>query len=440
MTRVWEAAAYEDGPQANSWWAAQTPAPDCPVFQGNRKTDVAIIGAGFTGLNAALRLASAGVDVMVLEARHPYWGASGRNGGFCCLGGSKLGNAALRRKYGEQARCDWRLAERRAVDHVGDLLDRFAIDADHHSMGETLLAHRTRDVKNLLADRETIAQDYGVRAEFVSGADLAQIGMEANFHAALTTPIGFALSPRKYARGLLGAAQAAGAQVFGGTAVAQVTGTGPYQLHTQHGRVQAKKVIIATNGYSNDDLIPWMAGRTMPLQSAILATRPLTADEQATQGWTSLQMCYDSRHLLHYFRLMPDGRMVFGMRGGLAQTPRAVAANKRAIRAHFEQMFPAWAHVETPYYWSGLLCATRAQVPFAAQIPGAPGMFAAFGYHGNGVGMGSWCGALLADLAMDKTPDLYPDMLRRDPGRFPFGRYRRALMRPAYTLWGLQDL
>jgi glycine/D-amino acid oxidase-like deaminating enzyme len=183
-----------------------------------------------------------------------------------------------------------------------------------------------------------------------------------------------------------------------------------------------------------------MAGRYLPTQSSIIVTRPMSQDELTAQGWTSTQMCYDTRNLLHYFRLMPNGRMLFGMRGAMKHTHATEALNRQKVRADFDAMFPAWRHVETPCYWSGLVCLTRDFLPYAGPIPGMDGGFAAFAYHGNGVSMGSYSGRLLADLVQGKTPELpYPAQMRHEPRRFPLGKFRRLLMRPAYLRYALKD-
>jgi glycine/D-amino acid oxidase-like deaminating enzyme len=184
-----------------------------------------------------------------------------------------------------------------------------------------------------------------------------------------------------------------------------------------------------------------MAGRYMPAQSNVLVTRPLTQTELDAAGWTSRQMAYDTRNLLHYFRLMPDNRFLFGMRGGLVASPRAEAAITARARRHFEAMFPAWRDVETPHSWSGMVCFSANLVPYCGPIPDLPGAFAGFAFHGNGVAMGSYTGALLADLVQGKqTRFLHPAVMQAHAPRFPLGRFRRALLPAGYALAGLRDL
>jgi len=442
LTRIWEKATYGEGPIRSCWWAETVDTGDWPALDGAHRTDVAVIGAGFTGLNAALHLAEAGVNVTVLEAKHPFWGATGRNGGFCCLGGAKAGHDTIAKMFGQNEALAFAQTERAAVDHVDALLDRLDLQVDRHSKGETLLAHRPRDFAQMRdAGVDEIRGLYGVEPTVLAPEELPQAGLNGPFHGALTNPIGFALNPRKYALGLARAAQKAGANIHGHSAVTSVEPRNDgYLLRTTGGTLQAKRLILATNGYSADNLPHWMASRYMPTQSCVLVTRPLTDQELSDQGWTSLQMCHDTRHLLHYFRLMPDNRMLFGMRSGLAHTKMAEAAAQNRIRASFDTMFPAWRDVETPYFWSGLICLSRDLLPYAGPIPGMEGAFAGFAYHGNGVALGSYTGRLLAELAQGKTPSgPWPAALRHTPRRFPFGRLRRALMRPAYLHYAWAD-
>jgi glycine/D-amino acid oxidase-like deaminating enzyme len=203
----------------------------------------------------------------------------------------------------------------------------------------------------------------------------------------------------------------------------------------------AKRVIIATNGYSSENIPHWMRARYLPVQSSILVTRPLSSSELEAANWTNRQACYDSRLLLHYFRLLPDNRFLFGMRGGLYATPRNEARVKRKIRQDFERMFPAWQDVDTPHYWSGLVAFSGSGAPFVGPIPEQENLWAGFGYHGNGVAMANYTGAILADLVQGKLPSQhYPELLKIKPTKFPFGRFRRNLLLPTYITAEALDL
>ena len=441
MRRIYPEFVYSDTPRAGCWWDETCDIPDRAALDEDRTCDVAIIGGGFTGISAALHLVEAGVSVCVLENRYVGWGASGRNGGFCCLGGGMLDNAALEKAFGREGRDEWRQAEMASIRLVEELLTRFNIDVDRHSDGETQFAHRPRDFDRMQADLEHYANSYGLEGRLTKKVDLEADGMNAGFHGALTIPIGFGLNPRKYITGLADAAEQAGAQIFHGTPVQDIQRKqGCFEVLTPRGTVRADKVIVATNGYSSEDLPDWLASRYMPTQSSIIVTRPLTETELDAQGWTSGQMSYDTRHLLHYFRLMPDNRMLFGVRGGLLATPGSEARAIKRARADFEAMFPAWTEVETPNAWSGMVCIARNRMPFVGQVPDTPGLFASLCYHGNGVAMASYCGALLSDVVQDKPPQhIYPQAIQRPLAKFELRRWRRAVMPLAYAGFGLLD-
>jgi glycine/D-amino acid oxidase-like deaminating enzyme len=441
MKRIYSDFAYSDDPRAGCWWDQTCALPDHPSLEDAESCEVAIVGGGFTGVSAALHLAQAGVSAVILEGRHIGWGASGRNGGFCCLGGGLLENPELDRAFGRESRNAWRKTEVEAVRLVEDITARFGIDVDRHSNGETQFAHRPRDFEAMRAEVANYAESYGLTARLTEKSALESEGMNAGYHGAITVPVGFGLNPRKYIVGLANAAVQAGASIYHDSPVTTISRVGDgFVVTTPQGTMKADKVIIATNGYSSEDLPPWFAARYMPTQSTVIVTRPLSATEMDAQGWTSRQAAYDTKHLLHYFRLMPDNRMLFGVRGGLFSSPGSEARAIRRARADFDRMFPAWRHVETPHAWSGMVSIARNRMPFVGEIPDTPGMFASLCYHGNGVAMASYSGALLSDLVQDKEPLLtYPKAVQRPLAKFELGRFRRLLMPIAYARFAIAD-
>lgn len=139
-------------------------------------TEIAIIGADFTGLSAAHYLAKHGADVTVIEAEFPAFGATGRNGGFCCLGGAQAENVQLDRRYGKAQRLAYRRSDAPALGLVKDLLDEFDLQADTHSSGETLLAHRTSDCNSFNSSRAQIKENYSVERCFTAKASCVNRG------------------------------------------------------------------------------------------------------------------------------------------------------------------------------------------------------------------------------------------------------------------------
>ncbi|MEL6375641.1 MAG: FAD-binding oxidoreductase [Pseudomonadota bacterium] len=433
MRRIYPDHAYGEEPRAACYWPTTAEADDFPVAKGDLSCDIAIIGAGFTGLSAAIKLSEEGENVIVLDAEFPGWGASGRNGGFCCLGGAKAGDKALARMFGEPARREWRQAEAAAVETAQNLIETRGISCDRHSEGETLLAHTPEHAGTYEEEARKIERDYGVTAKVLAGEELAQNGMNGPFYGAITNPLGFALNPFKYTLGLVKAAEKAGARIYAKSPVQRIDHGVQFTLTTPKATVKAKRLIVATNGYSSDDLPKWMRGRYLPTQSNVIVTRQMSDEELAEQGWTSNQMCFDDRTFMHYFRLMPNNRMLFGMRGGLRSSPAGDVAMHRRIRKDFQNMFPAWSHVETPHSWHGLLSIAADFTPYAGPIPEMKGAVTGLSYHGNGVSMASHTGTLLADLVRGRKPEgLYPKVMQRPPKRFALGRFRRAFLWPVY--------
>ncbi|MWB76479.1 FAD-dependent oxidoreductase [Pseudooceanicola sp. 216_PA32_1] len=437
MKRPYSAHAYSMGPIRRCYWAEAVTGEDlhAPAAEGALSADIAVIGGGYTGLNAALALAEAGEEVTLLDAEFPGWGASGRNGGFCCLGGARAADSVLDRLHGAGASAEVHRAEVASVAHVGALLERLGIDADRHSEGETVLAHSPQKMASLRAEKARLERTYGVTCTLVEREDLPAHGMTGPHYGALTLPIGFALHPRKYLAGLVGAAARAGVRMFGDSPVMAIERAGEgWALITPEARLTCRRLVLATNGYSAENVPAWMRHRFLPAQSSVIATRPMTQDELAAQGWTSHQMSYENRRLLHYFHLTPDNCMVFGQRGGLISTPGNEERIARRVRADFNAMFPAWEPVDSPFYWSGMVCLTAALRPFCGPVPEMPGVFAAFGYHGNGVAMGSYCGALLAALVRGEEPEgPYPRAFAAPLKRFPLGPVRRAWLAAEYS-------
>lgn len=441
MKRLFEPAAYDTAAAVPSLWEETAPpAPKTPPLKSDAQADVAIIGAGYTGLNAALQLAEEHhLSCVVLEAGRPGWGASGRNGGFACLGGALLDRAQEIARYGLEETARHRALQKAAVARVADNLSRYDIDADTHSEGELELAHTPRAFTHMVEEAAFAERHFGLSSQVIPPDGLAEIGVSAGFYGGVRLKCGFALHPLKYARGLVRAALAAGVAIHGGSPATDIRAEGGgWRVITPRGAVRARQVILATNGYAPDDVPPRLGLRTLPLFSSIMVTRPLERDEMQAQGWTTDLMAYDSRILLHYFRLLPDGRFLFGRRGALSATDRAVEQARRDIRRDFERMFPAWRDVETTHFWSGLVCLTRNRHQYIGPVPDMPGAFAAFGYHGNGVAMASEAGRLVADMTAGKTPDL-PRIVTEFPPEFPLPGLRRLYLRAATMQYAIRD-
>jgi glycine/D-amino acid oxidase-like deaminating enzyme len=443
LARLYPALAYDPAPDPGNFWQTTVPElPAPPPLEGDAATEVAVVGAGYTGLNAALRLAGHGIGATVLDAAWPGWGASGRNGGFCCLGGTKRSASSLIADFGAAEAGRFFAAQVAAVEHVREMLVEHGIDAEACGDGEYILAHRPKDFAAMPAEAAAFTAKYGRPATVLSAAELAGRGLESPaLHGGMHIGVGFGLNPLKYALGLTKAGTAQGVVLHGNSPVTRIAREGAgFRLVTPRGSLRAGKLVVATNGYSSEGVPEWLGGRYLPVLSNILVSRVLTRDELAAQNWTQVALCADTRNLLHYFRLLRDGRMLFGMRGGTGASAGETEGMQRRIRADFEAFFPAWRGVETPHFWSGLACLGRDLVAYVGPVPGMDGAYLSLAYHGNGVAMGSWCGARLGDLVADRIGLVdIPRVLTRPLRRYPLAPLRRQYLKGAYAWFGVVD-
>lgn len=443
MRHLHHPSASDPDRPVDSLWAATAPPlkANTAALEGSASCDVAVVGGGYTGLSAAYHLArDHGLEVRVLERGEPGWGASGRNGGFCCIGSTKLSHDGIVNRVGEAEARRFHVAQREAVDLVAEIAEAESLDIGRCGDGELEIAHRENRIAGLKAQQGAMRALFGVESTIYGRDEMRERGLvTAEGAAALHTPIGFGLHPLRYARGLAEAAARRGATLHGASGVeAWERDGGTHVLHTAGGTVRAARVIVATNGYTPEDLHPALAGRLLPALSSVVATRPLTDDELAAQGWRSHDMAFDSRDLLHYFRLLPDRRLLLGARGGIEAGPASENASREDMKRRLGRIFPALRDVEITHFWRGFVCLARDLAPHVCRLPGETGAIAAMAYHGNGVAMATWSGRAAARLAAGATPDeeIVPAIMRRPLPRFPLPALRLGYLRALYgALW-----
>ncbi|CAN7734377.1 FAD-binding oxidoreductase [Aquipseudomonas alcaligenes] len=372
------------------WAATAKPAVATPPLNESTQADVAIVGAGYTGLVTALHLAEAGVRVCVLDAGEPGWGASGRNGGQV-IPGLKFDPEQLIAKFGAARGEAMIAAAGGAADEVFALIERLGIDCDATRKGWIQPAASPVAMRGL-EQRAGQWRARGVEVELLDKSAVARRIGSVNYLGGWVDPRAGSVQPLSYARGLARAAVERGAKVHGHS---RVTGLrreeGGWVLSTAGGaQVRAERVLLAGNGYT-DDLWPGLRQTLIAANSFIVATQPLPAHlrHSVLPGG---EVCSDARRLLLYFKQDAQGRLLLGGRGPFPE-PRQ-ASDWAHLERSLTGLFPQLAGVPIEYRWSGRVALTQDFLPHVHEP--APGLSMLLGYNGRGIALATSLGRHMA--------------------------------------------
>ncbi len=383
----------EAGVIADSLWTATAnPTPLCPPLTAEIDCNVAIIGAGFTGLSAAVHLAERGQRVVVLEAQTPGWGASGRNGGQVNPG-LKEDPDTIEERFGADMGARMIALSGGAGQFVFDLIARHGIACDARQTGWVQPFHNAASEQVV---RRRVAQwtRRGASLRILDRDTTVGLLGTTTYQGAMIDYRGGNLHPLNYALGLADAALAAGAAVHGNSRVVshQVQGD-RHVLTTARGRVVADKVLVCTNGYT-DATIPPLRRTLVPIRSIQVATEILPPELNARilpHGHSAS----DARRLLLYFRKDAAGRFIMGGRGNYGET--ATRRQMQVLRDASVALYPELRGIGWRHAWGGFVAMTRDHYPHLDQVQ--PGVMAAMGYSGRGVAMATVLGKVMADWA-----------------------------------------
>lgn len=431
MQEAWIGRERTAQPFRSLWADTAIAAPELHTLEGNYTCDVAVIGAGFTGLVAALTLAEQGLRVVVVDAANPGWGASGRNNGQV-IPGLKLDPdevvAALGSALGEPL-IQWAGA---ATDFVFGLIERLKIDCVPVRRGWIQPAY-TRRSHALVADRSRQWNARGADTRVLEREELQALLGTSVFDSGMLDPRGGSIQPLSYTRGLAIAALAAGSSIFAYSSVQRLTGKpGTWLLATENGTVAAEHVIIATGAYG-DSLIPGLDTAFIPIRTAQVASRPLPAETLATI-LPHRHVASDTRRLLTSFRISPDGRLVMG---GASATG---GAHKDALARHLHvaaaEIFGHLPPISWDYCWSGYLALTNDHLPHIHQPRET--LHVGLGCNGRGIAVSSGMGHMLARRILGaKAQDL--PIVTTAMRHYPFHSFRNLGIAAATAFKRLQD-
>ena len=390
------------------WTMTAEAAPSCPALAGDEQADVVIVGGGFTGLSAALHLAEAGKSVRVLETVGPGWGASGRNGGQVNPAWKVLPQEMESRYGADRGRRVAAMASA-TCDLVFDLIERLEIQCDPVRPGYLQGAFGVRGRNRLEAwVRQWSAR--GAPVEMLSREQTASLIGTDVYDCGMLDRRGGNIQPLSYARGLARAAIAAGARIHGESPATGLHRHGAgWQVSTPSGRVSAEKVLVCTNGYT-ENLWSGLRAAIVPAVSFIAATKPLS-DSLSKTILPERHAVSETRRVPVYYRKDRDGRFVIGGRGNLLNA--AAMGDDAHVLATALRMFPQLAEVEWEFHWGGYVAMTTNWAPMLMRL--APGVYAGMGYNGRGIAMATMMGKQLAAALLGEDPDIPVMPLTRIP-------------------------
>ena len=449
----------QTGKHAPSWYHDTCDIPARARLERHLDVDVAIVGAGFTGLSAAREIARRGMSVVVLDAHRVGWGASGRNGGQ--LGtGYNMSQPALESLLGrDHAHRLWDLSEA-AKAEVLEIASEADVDIEYQS-GIIQAVHRKRYLNQFHAYAKTLKRDYGYDAIEPLNRAQCQALVRSDDYVGGTIDHGAGhVHPMKLCQALAQLCEKHGAIIQEqseviridklsdtsgtpsslGTSQSSASSSSSSRLRavTANGSVTASRVLLAGNGYLDtpysEDKITSVAKHVMPINSFIVVTEPL-GEERASSLLPGNHAVADSRFVVRYFRRLKDSRLLFG--GGENYSYRFPNDISRSSQAAMLDVFPDLHDVSIDYAWGGTLAITRSRLPYVRKL--SPALYTAGGYSGHGVALATLTGRITAE-AMAGDNSRFKDLAALPTPKFPGGvRGRDLLLRVAMGAYSLGD-
>lgn len=389
-------------PRSALWASTAAPPPETPPLRGDRRADVCVIGGGFTGLSAALHLAEAGVETVLLEAERPGFGASGRNHGQVVPGYSKHSPDEIVARFGTERGEAMNQWVQDSANLVFDLIRKHHIDCDAVQNGWLMPAHNEERLAVVRTKYEQWARR-GAPVDFLDRAQTEAITGSPHYIGTWLHRRGGNIQPLSYARGLARAAQQAGAAIHAASPALSLDRVGTdWRITTPGGTVTADKVVMATNAYGGD-LWPALAKSIVPVRLFQTATTPLS-DNIARSILPDGHSISDARRVLWSFRKDAQGRIVAG--GAPLFTVNVRHSLRKMVADYIRTAFPQVDAVTLDFIWDGKVAVTTDRLPRLHEL--AEGVTAGLGYSGRGIAMATGMGKVLAAHATDTPTEALP--------------------------------
>ena len=399
--------------------------------------DVLIIGSGYTGLSCANELVNGGIsNVHVLEANSIGWGCSSRNAGFVLPGSGRLGYQQMVNRFGQQQATLLHEQYLEAIDLLKANVKDTNTDVDQTENGYLKLAHSPKWFEKLKLNAEYLKNNFDYDVEVIARQKFSDNFVDHQLaHGAIRYTNGFGINPLKLVNHYAKTCLAQGVTIHSNTPAHSIDKVnGQHVVRTPKGNITAQKVVIATNGYTPSGFKTPITGKTLPVLTSVIVTRPLTPTELATSGFKTHQVMMDTRELKYYYRLLPDNRILFGGRSAISGKASLNPKYQNRLLNELKMSFVGLEKVNIDYSWTGWIAVAYDQMPHIFNTDNV--IYYATGYCGSGVSFSAWAGKLMADMILDKK---VTSPLMTPLPNFPFSPFRRIGQGFFYQYGRLKD-
>ncbi len=444
MKNVYHSDIYKFEKPVNSYWEETTKENfNLQKLTKNIGSEVVIIGGGYTGLLCAINLIEKfNVDAVLLEAGKIGWGASSRNGGFCSFPPIKTSFKKLQKIYGKE---ETKKFFRNAVEgsnYTKDLISNYNIKCDVTGDSNFIVAHHPNKFKQIREQANVYKGEFGIETKIYSKEEFDKIGHGGTEQfGALSYKPGFAINPLKFVNGIARYAISKKLKIYEHSLVNKIDKHDTsYILRTEEGSVKTKKIVVATNGFYQEGLVPQLNSRILPVISNIIVTRKLTEDELNLHNFKTFSPIANTKNLLYYYRKLPDNRILFGTRGDFIGSDKSNLDRSKIMKKFLNNIFPKWSNISIEHNWRGLIAMSQKLTPSIGKIDNEE-IYYGFGYHGVGVSAAPWTGKQLSKLVFSSnSKDLNISKIYQGlPKKFFFPKLRVFYFKLAVLFYNIKD-
>jgi len=444
MKNIYHSDIYKfDTPIKSYWEDTSNENLNLKKLTKDTSSEIVVIGGGYTGLLCAINLIeNHNLDVILVEAGKIGWGASSRNAGFNCLPPSKMSFKKMQSIYGREETKKFYKNSVEGSNHTKEIIEEYNIDCDVTGDKNFIVAHHKNKFEQIKEQAEVYKSEFGIQTKVFSKEEFNEIGHRGTEqYGAFSYQPGFAINPLKFINGIAKYALSKKLQIFEHTKVEQINKeNGSYSLKTKEGFIRSKKIVVATNGFYQEGLIPQIDGRILPVISNIIVTRKLNDDEIDAHNFRTLSPIANTKNLLYYYRKLPDNRILFGTRGDLTGSDQSNLFMSKKMEKFLKDIFPNWSNVTIDYNWRGLIALSQKLTPSIGKIENEE-IYYGFGYNGVGVSAAPWTGKQLSKLVFSSnSKDLNISRIYKGlPKKFIFPQLRTFYFRLAVWFYTFKD-